>query len=94
MNDPVASEAAETAVLLAAKGTGRGIIDAVIIHVGHPGLYPERKPNTALPIPREDAAREAVLGIVGDPQDFCAPTTLMIGAWVRTSPPGTLACRS
>ena len=52
VNDPVASEAAETAVLLATKGAGGGVVDAVIIDVSHPASTPSANRTPALSVPR------------------------------------------
>ena len=59
-NDPVAAEATETGVLLAAKGTGRGIVDAVIIDMGHSGMETEAQKRTVYQLWRQYSFLRAV----------------------------------
>src|SRR5258708_30985863 len=66
--DPLPTEPPEPAVLLAAEGTCRGVVDTMVIHMGHSGLNLQREPHTALAVPREHRRREAVLGLIGDVQ--------------------------
>lgn len=64
LNGPIPTKTTEPAVLLAAERTIRQIIDGLIIHVRHAGLYLQRDPYPPLDISGEHGARQAVLRIV------------------------------
>src|SRR5260370_14327217 len=66
--DPIPTEPPEPAVLLAAEGARRGVIDTMVVHMGHAGLNSQREPHTALAVPREHRGRQAELGLIGDVQ--------------------------
>src|SRR6266446_98796 len=67
-HDPLPTEPPKPAVLLAAEGTRRRVVDTMVIHMGHAGLNSQREPHTALAIPREHRGRQAELGLIGDVQ--------------------------
>src|SRR5580704_2380597 len=55
--NPLPTEPPEPAVLLAAEGTRRRIVDTMVIHMGHSGLNLQREPHPALVVPRKHRRR-------------------------------------
>src|SRR5438105_11482562 len=56
VDDPVAAEPPEAAVLLAAERPGRRVVHAAAVYVRHPGLDAQRELQAALLVAREDGA--------------------------------------
>src|SRR5438309_6071793 len=54
LDDPITAEPADAAVLLAAKRTGRGVIDRRIIDMSHPRLDGERESQSSRLVATED----------------------------------------
>src|SRR5579859_6298442 len=66
--DPLPTEPPKPAVLLAAEGTRRCVVDTMVVDMGHSGLHLQRESHTTLAIPREHGGRQTVLGLIGDVQ--------------------------
>src|ERR1700741_3160743 len=66
--DKLPTEPPKPAVLLAAEGARRRVVDTMVIYMGHSGLHSQRDPHPALAVPREHRGREAVLGLIGNVQ--------------------------
>ena len=70
LDNPVAAEASEPAVLLATEWIVRKIIDWLIVDMGHADFHFERKGQSAIFILRNDGAGQSGIGVIGDPQGF------------------------
>lgn len=70
VDDPVAAEPSETAILLATERIVRKIIDRLIVDMGHAGLHLKREGKPSIFIPRDNGPGQSGIGVVGDPQGF------------------------
>src|SRR6185436_20136380 len=64
LDRPPAVVSAEAAVLFAAKGTVRQVVDRRVVDVRHPGLHALREAVAALDIAREHSGRQAVARLI------------------------------